>query len=176
MDNQEERRARESCGLRGGGRGSREMKGARKAVLANNVGLIPPDPMGGLARGHAFCRREDETAAASWPELTCLQKFLQERLRQTSHLSAQMHPQFLCIECWPPNHRVSAHTLVGINLSAGQPGRCDADGFIPWDHLWGRERTIRRHLAHPPVPFCGCQSKLGASRLALSAASLEHSL
>lgn len=68
------------------------MKGARKAVLANSVGLIPPDPMGGLARGPAFCRREDEAAAASWPGLTCLQKFLEERLRQTSHLLAQMHP------------------------------------------------------------------------------------
>ena len=50
MDNREERRARESCGLRGLGRGSREMKGARKAVLTNSVGLIPPDPMRALTR------------------------------------------------------------------------------------------------------------------------------
>lgn len=122
---------------------------------------------GGPSKGPCLCRRKDEAAAASWPEVTCLQKFLQERLRQTNHLSAQMHPRFLCIGCWPPNHRVPAPALVGINLSAGQPGRCDADGFTPWDHLWGRERTIRGHLAHPLVTFCGCQSKLVASRLAL---------
>lgn len=82
------------------------MKGAKKALLDNTVAssLLAS---GGPSRGPCLCKRKDEAAAASWPEVTCLQKFLQERLRQTSHLSAQMHPQFLCIGCWPPNDKSS---------------------------------------------------------------------
>lgn len=122
MDNREERRAGESCGLRGGGRGSREMKGVKKALLDNNVGLIPPDRRGGPRKRPCLCRRKDEAAAASWPEVTCLQKFLQERLRQTSHLSAPMHPQFLCIGCWPPNHGVPGSLLLGLIYQLASQG------------------------------------------------------
>lgn len=100
--------------------------------------------------------------ASSWPELTCLQKFLQGQLRPTSDLSAPTHPQF---RVWGPvpspspefppalvggdscgSQEDRGEPLMGVLVQPLGEGDCGALGAAPEALLWAAEPT-----SQPPL-------------------------